>query len=613
MRLKYAGLICAAVFILLAISSPGRVEATSIAFEVNPKDPTCSPTTSSPPCFTTIQAAINEAVLSAQTFTTNSYSVLVEPGNYGEAITLASGIPVQGRETAGTTLSGGGTGTVVTASNVNNVSLRNFTVINAAVGILVSNSAGVNINNNVFQAGTAGTAVQIQNSPTTNIVNNVFYQNGTAISRDADIVIKNNIFSTNTLAINLPSAFTLISYNDFFLNTSDGPTGSNAITATTPTPLGVDPLFVNPGLLDFHLRENSPCIDTGDPSILDTNIDDSRSDIGAYGGPYMDTIPFRVSQPSATQESSNSISISWNPNNSYLVTNTTNPGSYNVYYSFGVSGPPYQNKVNIISTATSTVISGLTSTVAAPPAPFLYPPSPLNDALQLSWTASAGASGYKVHYGIASPDENTVDVKNVTGYTLRGLTNGQTYQIAVSAYTLATYFFSVTAVDNTGKTPTPGIAHESAYSLEAQVTVGSPAESANSNIVSDFPEAITAYPDLPNNGCFIATAAYGYYSAPQVQALRQFRDRYLLTNAVGTAFVKWYYRYGPIGAEFMNEHPWLKPVVRTALLPAVGGAMFMTRTSVTTKAMILVGIGLLIMSSILYGKKLRGLRPGGNQ
>ncbi|MBT3231719.1 MAG: T9SS type A sorting domain-containing protein [Calditrichaeota bacterium] len=45
--------------------------------------------------------------------------------------------------------------------------------------------------------------------------------------------------------------------------------------------LNEDPLFVNPGEGDYHLTENSPCIDTGDPDS-DPDPDGTRADMGAY-------------------------------------------------------------------------------------------------------------------------------------------------------------------------------------------------------------------------------------------------------------------------------------------------------------------------------------------
>jgi hypothetical protein len=76
-------------------------------------------------------------------------------------------------------------------------------------------------------------------------------------------------------------------------------------------------------------------------------------------------------------------------------------------------------------------------------------------------------------------------------------------------------------------------------------------------------------PSPEEYGCFIATAAYGTPMAEEIQILREFRDKYLLTNPLGQALVGIYYRVSPPIAEFITEHPSLKPIVRVGLLPAV--------------------------------------------
>lgn len=72
--------------------------------------------------------------------------------------------------------------------------------------------------------------------------------------------------------------------------------------------------------------------------------------------------------------------------------------------------------------------------------------------------------------------------------------------------------------------------------------------------------------------CFIATAVYQDPFHPDVQALREFRDEYLLTNPVGRAFVCAYYRYSPPVADFIAGHEALRAPLRVLFIPVAASA-----------------------------------------
>ena len=77
-----------------------------------------------------------------------------------------------------------------------------------------------------------------------------------------------------------------------------------------------------------------------------------------------------------------------------------------------------------------------------------------------------------------------------------------------------------------------------------------------------------------NSGCLIATAAFGSELAPQVQALRHFRDDIALNTLAGSSFMTvfnaWYYSFSPQVADFERGQPWLQDAVRVSVYPLLG-------------------------------------------
>ena len=111
---------------------------------------------------------------------------------------------------------------------------------------------------------------------------------------------------------------------------------------------------------------------------------------------------------------------------------------------------------------------------------------------------------------------------------------------------------------------------------------------------------------LPSPGCFIATAAYGTAMAGEIEILRKFRDEYLLTNPVGQALVDFYYRVSPPIAEFITEHPSLKPIVRVGLAPAVAISTIAVNTGPAEKMAILGFLVLVSVALAVWAKRRQG-------
>ena len=578
-----------------------------------PNTSQCASDTSINPCHLSLQDALTQAAAG------DSIKILPSSTPYLANVTITKNITIYGEETARTFLTGNGGRAITVSAVATLMDIRNITFINASVGIVISNvSSQVNIKNNVFEVGNTAIAIEVLDTSSPSIVNNTFYRNETAIlSAQSSLSIINNIFSGNSHAISANVLIDNILNNLFFQNSDNGPTG---IIFNTGDPnykgnvntIDINALFVDLTATDitgrdFHLTSKPTA--TGSTSSGANSINGvSPPDMGAYGGSSSDTIPFPVSSLSGTSTSATTIDLTWTPNNCYMV------AGYNIYVNRDKSGPPYDNGTNPTSVL-NPVTFPFTLTVTPPATTALTAPinlraSPSSGTLTISWDTVDKATGYEVTYKISTDAAySTPIIVNTPAVTLSGLTNPTPggvptyYDVSIRAYYQMTYYLAVKDFYAPNIPPAANPKEALVYSTPAIVSVGTPTFGPASTI-QDFPEPLAPLPNLPNRGCFIATAAYGNYSASHVQALREFRDRYLITNAPGRAFVRWYYTYGATGAQFLNEHPGWKPVARAALLPVVGMALFMTNISMMTKVLSVMIISILIVLALHRKKRL---------
>ncbi|MBK7143227.1 MAG: right-handed parallel beta-helix repeat-containing protein [bacterium] len=123
----------------------------------------------------------------------------------------------------------------------------------AASGVYMNDASGVRVINNTFVNNTRGIYVFSANSPN----------------------IRNNIIVGSTYEA-LPTGLTNSDFNCVYENGSNNDPGPNGISA--------DPMFLDPGSLQYALQPGSPCLNAGDPDPQYNDPDGTRNDIGAFSG-----------------------------------------------------------------------------------------------------------------------------------------------------------------------------------------------------------------------------------------------------------------------------------------------------------------------------------------
>ncbi|MCK4784151.1 MAG: S8 family serine peptidase [Desulfobacteraceae bacterium] len=183
-------------------------------------------------------------------------------------------------------------------------------------------------------------------------------------------------------------------------------------------------------------------------------------------------------------------------------------------------------------------------------------------------------------------------------------------------YTLEWDFGDGTTETQSTDSDTAQISHTynsaGAYKLWVMVTSALAGGSATQTVQASIGISVTPPPttdkdgDGGGGGCFIATAAYGSRMEPQVELLREFRDRYLLTNSAGKSFVILYYAYSPPIACFIAKNDTLRAVVRCALLPVVAVSWIAVHLGpILSLALVLLLFGLISVGAGVTLKRVR--------
>lgn len=201
----------------------------------------------------------------------------------------------------------------------------------------------------------------------------------------------------------------------------------------------------------------------------------------------------------------------------------------------------------------------------------------------------------------------------VTKFKIVGLANGETVTVELvfpdDVPTSAKYF-KVTAAN--GWQEIPFGSNDGDDTITLTLTDGDPLTDSGDEPGSIEDPGALAIPSSRSGGgggggtCFIATAAYGSALEPQVELLREFRDRMLLTNSPGKAFIHFYYRYSPPVAAFIAKHDALRCMTRLSLLPVVGTSwMTLNYGLLPSLTITLVFLALFSAVGLLFFRKMR--------
>ena len=236
--------------------------------------------------------------------------VQVAPGLYPGTVHVPVGVHLAGSGAMSTTIIGTGVGTTLYAGNGSTVS--GFTITGSGAeywdaGVWVEPDDSTTLFNNhilgnetgiaqpCFWGGCTG-AITVTHSlfsenrrmaidlhTASSIINNTVVANrwGVHFEKEGGRLFNNIIANNREVGLSTNNSAILMGHNNIWNNGVD----YQGVREPGPGAHSQDPRFVADGQGDYRLRPDSHCIDAGDPDPSFQDVDGSRNDMGAWGGP----------------------------------------------------------------------------------------------------------------------------------------------------------------------------------------------------------------------------------------------------------------------------------------------------------------------------------------
>jgi|GEM_PF-1461995 len=206
-----------------------------------------------------------------------------------------------------------------------------------------------------------------------------------------------------------------------------------------------------------------------------------------------------------------------------------------------------------------------------------------NYSLETSIAFTVTVTAYDAYGNVATNDNTTVVTMSSSSATMifDGNGNGLFGETGDNTKTLSGGTFDIQAKDNTATEGVTITASDGTF------------------------QAVSSAYTVENFRCFIATAAYGTPMAGEIQILRDFRDKYLVTNPPGRLFVATYYKLSPPVARFIADHDSLRTGIRMGLTPVLWLVTAAMKTTLFQKLAVLAFLAAIALIAAVHLRRMR--------